>query len=107
MRVFPSIIVTILMFRDKAGNPYIRLPWLWTTALSESGLNEGVSDNRLKVCWHSLRHTAASWLAMGGTDLFMIARILGHKNLKTTERYSHLSEQSIRDAVERTMGTQT
>ena len=34
----------------------------------------------------------------------MIAKVLGHKDLRMTQRYSHLSEQSIRDAVERVMG---
>jgi len=92
------------VFRDQSGNPYIRLPWLWTTSLNESGLNEGITDSRLRVCWHSLRHTAASWLAMSGVDLFMVAKVLGHKDLRMTQRYSHLSEQSIRDAVEKVMG---
>lgn len=91
------------VFRNADGKPYERLPRTWKAALSESGLNTGITDNRMKICWHSLRHSAASWLAIGGTDLFKVARILGHKDLRMTQRYSHLSEQSLRDAVEKVM----
>jgi integrase len=95
------------VFRDQSGNRYERLPWVWTVALSESKLNDGVSDNRLKVCWHSLRHTSASWLAIAGVDLFKIAKILGHRDMRMTQRYSHLSEHALRDAVEKVMGGKT
>ncbi|MEI6259600.1 MAG: site-specific integrase [Deltaproteobacteria bacterium] len=91
------------VFRDKAGMPYNRLPRTFMAALAESGLNSGVTDARLKIVWHSLRHTAASWLAIGGVDLFKISKILGHKSTAMTTRYSHLSEQSIRDAMESAM----
>ena len=91
------------VFRDKTGKPYGYLPSAWATTLSESGLNSGITDSRLKVVWHTLRHTAASWLAIAGVDLFMIAKVLGHRDLRMTQRYSHLSEQSIRDAVEKVM----
>jgi integrase len=93
-----------VIFKDKAGKPYSHLPHNWTTAVRDSKLNDGITDPRLKICWHSLRHTAASWLAIGGVDLFKIAKILGHRNLKSTQIYSHLSEQSIRDAMQQVMG---
>jgi site-specific recombinase XerD len=85
------------------GRPYRHLPYSWQAVLEESGLNDGITDNRLKICWHSLRHTAASWLAIAGTDLYKVARILGHKDLRMTQRYSHLSEQSLREAMESAM----
>lgn len=92
------------VFTNQSGKQYRELPRSWINTLRDSGLNDGITDNRLKVCWHSLRHTAASWLANAGVDLFMVAKVLGHKDLRMTQRYSHLSEQSIRDAVERVMG---
>ena len=90
------------VFRDK-GKAWTHCPYAFTLALHDSGLNNGVTDSRLKIVWHSLRHTSASWLAIAGVDLFKISKILGHKSTVMTQRYSHLSEQSIRDAMEQTM----
>jgi integrase len=49
--------------------------------------------------FHSLRHTAASWLAMEGVDLFAIGQILGHKTPRMTARYAHLAPQYMAGAV--------
>ena len=35
---------------------------------------------------HILRHTAAPWMAMAGVAMAVIARLLGHTDLRTTER---------------------
>ena len=47
----------------------------------------GIKD----ASFHSLRHTAASWLVMQGADLYSVGQLLGHKTLKMTKRYAHLS----------------
>jgi integrase len=39
---------------------------------------------------HDLRHTHASWLIADGAGLTAVQRRLGHQNVQTTERYSHL-----------------
>jgi integrase len=41
--------------------------------------------------FHDLRHTAASWMRMAGADIHTVATLLGHKNLRTAQRYQHLS----------------
>jgi len=50
--------------------------------------------------FHDLRHTAASFMAMGGVDLMSIKQILGHKTIQMTLRYSHLSPGHLRKAVD-------
>jgi len=67
----------------------------WAKALKEAGVNT--------FRFHDLRHSAASYLAMGGLSLFEIATILGHKDIKTTTRYAHLSTEHITKASEGVM----
>jgi len=57
----------------------------------------GIEDFR----FHDLRHTFASWYMMNGGDLYELAKILGHSNIKMTERYAKLAKQHIA----RTSGT--
>jgi len=49
---------------------------------------------------HGLRHTFASYLAMGGANTRTIQELLGHKGTRMTLRYSHLSHAHLREAVE-------
>jgi len=51
----------------------------------------GIKDFR----FHDLRHTFASWYMMNGGDLYELAKILGHSNIKMTERYAKLAREHI------------
>ena len=53
---------------------------------------------------HDLRHSWASTAAMNGVDMVIIAKLLGHALVETTERYTHLSDQSVADASDRVSG---
>lgn len=50
---------------------------------------------------HILRHTAASWMAESGVDMFRISRYLGHSDTKVTERrYAKLHPDFLTDAAD-------
>lgn len=49
---------------------------------------------------HKLRHTAATLMYQkGGVDVLLIKDILGHENLATTEIYTHIVDEQLKDAV--------
>ena len=56
----------------------------------------GIKDFR----FHDLRHTFATRLAQAGVDLYKISKLLGHKDIKMTQRYAHHCPDSLRDGVE-------
>jgi integrase len=67
----------------------------WHKALKEAA----IEDFR----FHDLRHTAASYLVMNGASLHEAGEILGHRDLSTTRRYSHLSTEYKHSVAERVM----
>jgi integrase len=89
-RVFPSIKGT----RMKAVSDTFR------EAVNTLGFNDGVTDRRRKIVFHSLRHTCASWLANNGEEMQIIGRVLGHKSMVSTMRYSHINDSSAKSAVQ-------
>lgn len=50
---------------------------------------------------HDLRHTFATRLVLSGTDLPTVQRLLGHRTIQMTARYSHPGPDNLREAVER------
>ena len=52
-----------------------------------------------EVCWHTLRHTTASWLVQGGIDLVRVQQIMGHSNIGTTMRYVHLAPMKSEEYI--------
>ena len=50
--------------------------------------------------FHDLRHTFATRLAQNGVDIYTISKLLGHKDIQMTQRYSHHSPESLRDGIQ-------
>lgn len=65
--------------------------------LFNRGLDKKDAKNR--VVTHTLRHTFASHLAIQGTPIFTIQKLLNHRDIKMTMRYAKLSPDSGRDSV--------
>jgi len=58
----------------------------------------GLEDDEITA--HVLRHTFATRLVRGGTDLVIVAELLGHARLETTRAYSRPTRQDAIDAFE-------
>jgi integrase len=89
-----------MLFKSKTGNPVQWLSKSFSATVRELKMNEGISDPRERVSFHTLRHTYASWAVMAGVPLYVVGKALGHRTLTMTGRYSHLSPDSQRQAFE-------
>jgi integrase len=87
-----------LIFRTKVNTKFDRIPKKFRT-IADGLFNEGVEDDRQRVCFHTLRHTFASWLVEGGTSLYMVKELMGHADFEMTQRYSHLSPDGLKSAI--------
>ncbi|MCM8778670.1 MAG: tyrosine-type recombinase/integrase [Candidatus Omnitrophica bacterium] len=80
------------IFCKPDGKPYGNVRKSFYTALKKSGI--------INFRFHDLRHTFASQLVMSGVDLNTVRELMGHKSLEMTLRYSHLSPDHKKRAVD-------
>ncbi|HHT9126695.1 MAG TPA: tyrosine-type recombinase/integrase [Candidatus Brocadiia bacterium] len=81
------------VFTNGHGRPFVDIKKGFASALKRAG----IEDFRL----HDLRHTFGSHLVMQGVDLRTVQQVMGHKEIKMTMRYSHLSPEYVQEAMER------
>ena len=77
---------------DNRRAPKAWLDRFWLNARKEAG----IGDVRL----HDLRHSYASMALLSGESVRAVGRLLGHEKPSTTLKYAHLSDASVREAVD-------
>lgn len=81
------------------GAGAVSISKVFDDVVRELAFNEGVTDPRQRVVFHTMRHTYASWLVQSGVDLYTVQKLLGHSTIALTERYSHLAPSNLQNAV--------
>jgi integrase len=71
-------------------SPSLYFPW------QRIRVRAGLPDLRL----HDLRHSYASFLVNHGVSLYVVQGLLGHAHTRYTQRYAHLTGDTLRDAAE-------
>lgn len=77
----------------------------WRKHFEKARVASGVENFR----WHDLRHTFATWLGHSGAPLELVRDQLGHSSVAVTEKYRHVIQQELRNALQKlpTVGTNT
>ena len=82
------------LFLNKRGNPLSRvMVFIIIKQLAEEiGLKKNISP-------HTFRHSFATHLVEGGADLRAVQEMLGHESITTTEIYTHLDRNYLRETI--------
>ena len=78
---------------EKENGHLIGLPRAWTKIKKQAGLE----DIRL----HDLRHSFATVAVAGGDSLYLVGKVLGHKESRSTEVYAHAQQDPLRAVADR------
>lgn len=100
----PARLLTFLRLARKRGNAngFVVHRSQQPIQSLKKGFGEACAKAGVKgVTPHTLRHTAASWMAQKGVSFAKIARYLGHSDSRTTERiYAHHAPDYLKDAAD-------
>ena len=78
----------------KGDGHYVGLGKAWERVRRRAGL-DGVRT-------HDLRHSFASFAVADGATLYLVGKVLGHRQARTTEVYAHLADDPVRAVADRT-----
>lgn len=106
IRVVPinELAFTVLCNRKENAKEYV-FPTSKGTVIDQSNFSNNykkyIRAAKLndKLNFHSLRHTFASRLVQKGISIYIVSKLLGHSDIKTTQIYAHLRTDDLTNAV--------
>ncbi|HEU5052241.1 MAG TPA: site-specific tyrosine recombinase XerD [Hanamia sp.] len=84
-----------IVFLNKRGSKLSRV--MIFMIIKEAAKNAGISKS---ISPHTFRHSFATHLVEGGADLRAVQEMLGHESITTTEIYTHLDREYLRDTLQ-------
>jgi integrase/recombinase XerD len=85
-----------ILFLNRRGGKLSRVMIFYI--IKEYTAKAGIKKN---IHPHTLRHSFATHLIEGGADLRAVQEMLGHESISTTEIYTHLDRDFLRDTIHR------
>lgn len=86
---------TDFLFLSERGRPIDRVA-LWYR-LKKYSTQAGISEAKI----HTLRHSYATHLLEGGADLRVVQELLGHRDIRTTQIYTHIDTKQLQNSFNR------
>lgn len=83
-----------VLFLNRRGNGLSRVMVFYI--IKEAAALAGITKN---ISPHTLRHSFATHLIEGGADLRAVQQMLGHESITTTEIYTHIDREYLRDTL--------
>lgn len=84
------------LFLNRRGKHLSRIMIFYI--IKDAALKAGITKN---ISPHTFRHSFATHLVEGGADLRAVQEMLGHESITTTEIYTHLDRDFLRDTLQR------
>jgi len=94
------------LFRSNRGTSpsYAAAHYQWTKLCDATGLiDEHAGNQQVRYTLHQLRHTRGSELTQQGQPIEIVQRVLGHRDIRSTQGYVELDDRQVRAALERTL----
>jgi integrase len=85
--------------RTREGGVAVQASKVFADTVKELGFNQGVTDRKQRVTFHTLRHSMATHLYEAEHDLYLVQRSLGHATGIMTARYAKMSESRLREGA--------
>jgi len=85
-----------ILFLNRRGKKLSRV--MVFNIIKETAAKAGITKN---ISPHSLRHSFATHLVEGGADLRAVQEMLGHSSITTTEIYTHMQADYLRETIQR------